>query len=59
MLSRWEPICSTGRPLHRFEIKDDDGIYATTFDEVIRDLNKVNNDIYYRIQLKKSRQSAD
>ena len=42
-----------------FEIKDDDGIYATTFDEVIRDLNKVNNDIYYRIQLKKSRQSAD
>ena len=42
-----------------FQVTDDDGIYVTTFDDVISDLNKANNDIYYRIQLKKSRQSAD
>ena len=33
-----------------FEISPDDGIYATTFDEVIRDLNQVNDDIYYSLQ---------
>ena len=33
-----------------FEISSDDGIYATTFDEVIRDLNQVNDDIYYSLQ---------
>lgn len=33
-----------------FEINPLDGIYATTFDEVIADLNKVNNDIYYSLQ---------
>lgn len=33
-----------------FEISSNDGIYATTFDEVIRDLNQVNDDIYYSIQ---------
>ena len=42
-----------------FQVTADDGIYATTFDEVISDLNTVNNDIYYRIQLKKSRENSD
>ena len=42
-----------------FQITPDDGIYATTFDEVISDLNTVNDDIYYRIQLKKSRENSD
>ena len=36
-----------------FEISPEDGIYATTFDEVIKNLNEVNNDIYYRLQMKK------
>ena len=33
-----------------FRISPDDGIYATTFDEVIRELNYVNDDIYYSLQ---------
>ena len=33
-----------------FEITPSDGIYATTFDEVITDLNKVNDDIYYSLR---------
>ena len=33
-----------------FDITPEDGIYATTFDEVIRNLNTVNNDIYYGLQ---------
>ena len=33
-----------------FEITPDDGIYATTFDEVIQKLNTVNNDIYYDLR---------
>ena len=33
-----------------FEISPDDGIYATTFDEIIRNLNQVNDDIYYSLQ---------
>ncbi len=33
-----------------FEISDDDGIYATTFDRVIKDINQVNDDIYYSLQ---------
>lgn len=33
-----------------FEISPGDGIYATTFDEVIRNLNQVNDDIYYNLQ---------
>ena len=37
-----------------FEISPDDGIYATTFDHVIRDLNQVNDDIYYSLQEIKS-----
>lgn len=36
-----------------FEISNDDGIYATTFDKVIKDMNQVNNDIYYSLQDKK------
>ena len=33
-----------------FQITPSDGIYATTFDDVIADLNKVNNDIYYSLK---------
>ena len=33
-----------------FKISSDDGIYATTFDEVIKKINEVNNDIYYSLQ---------
>ena len=33
-----------------FKVSPDDGIYATTFDEVIRELNQVNDDIYYSLQ---------
>ena len=33
-----------------FEVTPEDGIYATTFDEVIRDLNAANDDIYYSLQ---------
>lgn len=34
----------------KFDITPSDGIYATTFDEVITDLNNVNDDIYYTLQ---------
>ncbi len=33
-----------------FEITPEDGIYATTFDEVIGDINMTNDDIYYSLQ---------
>ena len=33
-----------------FEISPEDGIYATTFDAVIEELNRVNDDIYYSLQ---------
>lgn len=33
-----------------FEVTPEDGIYATTFDEVIKELNTVNDDIYYSLQ---------
>ena len=33
-----------------FEISSEDGIYATTFDTVIEDLNRVNDDIHYSLQ---------
>ena len=33
-----------------FEITPEDGIYATTFDEVIKELNTVNDDIFYTLQ---------
>ena len=35
-----------------FEISPEDGIYATTFDTVIEDLNRVNDDIHYSLQEK-------
>lgn len=38
--------------IKEFKITPDDGIYATTFDDVIEDLNTVNNDIYYALQEK-------
>lgn len=41
-----------------FEITSDDGIYATTFDEVIRDLNKVNDDIYYSLKEPENEQGS-
>ena len=33
-----------------FDITPEDGIYATTFDRVIQDINTVNDDIYYSLQ---------
>ena len=36
-----------------FEISTKDGIYATTFDTVIEDLNRVNDDIHYSLQEKR------
>ena len=33
-----------------FSITPDDGIHATTFDEVIENLNNVNDDIFYTLQ---------
>ena len=36
-----------------FEINPEDGIYATTFDTVIEDLNRVNDDIHYSLQEKR------
>ena len=39
--------------IRSFEITPDDGIYATTFDHVVEDINKVNNDIYYSLQEQK------
>ena len=33
-----------------FEITPEDGVYATTFDEVIKEINTVNDDIYYSLQ---------
>ena len=36
-----------------FEISPGDGIYATTFDTVIEDLNRVNDDIHYSLQEKR------
>ena len=33
-----------------FEITSEDGIYATTFDSVIENLNDINNDIFYTLQ---------
>ena len=41
-----------------FEITADDGIYATTFDEVIRNLNDINDDIYYSLQDKQDESEA-
>ncbi len=42
-----------------FEITPEDGIYATTFDEVINKLNSVNDDIYYSLQENKGRSDHD
>lgn len=36
--------------IEEFRVTPDDGIYATTFDEVIRSLNAVNDDIYYSLK---------
>lgn len=38
------------RTITAFDISPHDGILATTFDEVIEDLNEVNNGIYYALQ---------
>ena len=42
-----------------FEITPEDGIYATTFDEVISDINTTNDDIYYSLQEQRDVQSDD
>ena len=47
------------RRIKAFKIVPSDGIYATNFDEVIADLNKVNDDIYYSLQEQYSDQVND
>lgn len=42
-----------------FEITPEDGIYATTFDDVISDINATNDDIYYSLQEQNDVQSDD
>ncbi len=42
-----------------FNITPDDGIHATTFDEVIEKLNNVNNDIFYTLQEQKTPTAND
>ena len=42
-----------------FEITPEDGIYATTFDEVIGDINTTNDDIYYSLQEQRNVQTDD
>ena len=37
------------RTIAAFELTPEDGIYASTFDHVIEDLNQVNDDIYYSL----------
>ena len=41
------------------EITSEDGICASTFDDVIEDLNKVNDDIYYSLQGRQAGQSLE
>lgn len=38
-----------------FQVTPEDGIYATTFDDAINDLNNKNDDIYYSLQEQKER----
>ncbi len=42
-----------------FEVTPQDGIHATTFDEVIRSLNTVNDDIYYSLREKPHERDHD
>ena len=42
-----------------FDITPEDGIYATTFDEVIGDINTTNDDIYYSLREQSDVQSDD
>ena len=42
-----------------FEITPEDGIYATTFDEVIDDINTTNDDIYYSLEEQRNVQADD
>ena len=44
----------TDQKIESFSITPDDGIQATTFDEVIENLNNVNNDIFYTLQEQKN-----
>ena len=42
-----------------FQVTPDDGIYATTFDQVIRELNQANDDIYYSLQEQRAESDDD
>ena len=44
--------------IQSFKLTAEDGIYATTFDEVIKVVNEVNDDIYYSLKEKKDEQKA-
>ena len=46
--------------IEAFDISPGDGIYAKTFDDVIRDLNEVNDGVYYHLQEQEiSREEGD
>ena len=42
-----------------FQITPEDGIYATTFDDVIGDINTTNDDIYYSLEEQRNVQADD
>lgn len=45
--------------IQQFRITPEDGIYATTFDEVISQLNRVNDDIFYSLREQRGEPVAD
>ena len=48
-----------GQTIEPFEITPEDGIYATTFDKVIDNINTTNDDIYYSLQEQYNVQTDD
>ncbi len=47
------------RTVKPFEITSEDGIYATTFDDVIKELNRVNDGVYYALQEQRTAHDDD
>ena len=45
--------------IQEFRITPEDGIYTTTFDEVISQLNRVNDDIFYSLRERRGEPVAD
>ena len=48
-----------GQTIEPFEITAEDGIYTETFNDVIRDINTINDDIYYSLQEQRNVQTDD